>query len=286
MSYTYKNTNISNLIMTGGGSLSPKYTPFPGYAGSPSYETEKPLPFGVKQNNVEVSTLMTAKYVDLPVGQSVQYLVPSDYNAIRAVLEGGGGGGGGGGSCGVDGKTGPGSRNPSGYGGPGTNGGFVYISDTLIAGGTNIVYTVGNGGAAGGGAPDAGDLGQVAQQSPNKGGDGQAGQDSTITFFTSPTISYTVTANGGSGGIGGSGGKGGTPAAPQAVINYSQGSLYSTDGNQQVVSIPTNVNPISYKQSYSVSGFGGPDNNPGGPGTGSPGQGGQRGYIRLYLLKE
>jgi hypothetical protein len=281
MTYKFKGTNITDLITAAPGS-----TTLTGYSGFPPYQsnvysTERPLPFNMRQQQgttqVQVSNSMNAKFVEL--SGSGQYQVPSDYNVIRAVLEGGGGGGGGGASCGV---TGGGSRKTSGPGGRGRNGGFVYVSDTPINPGP-IAYSVGNGGAGGGGAPDGGNLDQTTEQSTNPGGDGQAGNTSTITFTTSGT-EYTVRANTGNGGQGGGPLTGGTPIVTPAPNNYTP--IISTDAEaQQISNIPANVNPISHLSAYSGYGSGGSDNNPG-PGQGSPGGAGMGGYIRLYLLKQ
>jgi hypothetical protein len=177
--------------------------------------------------------------------------------------------------------TGGGSRRASGPGGSGRNGGFVYVSDTVL--GSNVInFSVGNGGAGGGGAPDGGDLDQATPQSTNPGGDGQAGNVSTITFITGGSP-YTVTANAGNGGKGGGPATGGSPTVTQVTNPYTP--IYSTDGEQQTVSIPVNVNPSAYFVSYSGHGNGGADNNPG-PGQGDDGGTGMPGYIRLYLLKQ
>jgi hypothetical protein len=275
MSYTYKGTDISKLIVSGSSSIT-SYSGFPSYKPASTYSTERPLPFGISQSNVSVSNLMDASYIDLT--GSGTYTVPTDFNVFRAVLEGGGGGGGGGAGCGVNGGPVPNTRKPANAGASGANGGFVYISDTPITN-RNIIYNVGTAGSGGNGGSSKGKTDQATPQPTNPGNDGSPGNTSVITFDTN-SGTYTVTANAGTGGQGGDAtnpATNTTPAVTQTTINYQQTSLFNTDGNQQSTVIPTQINPISYVTTYSNGGGGGPETN--------AGQAGQAGYIRIYLLK-
>lgn len=274
MAYTYKGTDIKNLIVGGGSSLS-NYGQFPPYKPASTYSTERPLTFGVEQGGVDVLNIMDASYIELT--GSGTFTVPTDYNAFRAVLEGGGGGSGGGAGCGVNGTPNF-SRKPYSNGGDGANGGFVFISDTPITSRT-ITYNVGTGGTGGVKGPQGGDLKDATQQATNPGTPGTPGNVSIINFTTN-IGNYTATANAGTGGDAGDGnsGKSGTPAVTQVAINYQQSSLFNSDGNQQITPINSTINPLSYLLTRSNGADGG-----GQEANGTPGQ---PGYIRIYLLKD
>ncbi len=278
--YLFKGTDINNLIVTGGTAVN-NFAPSISYTPASPYSTERPLELGFKQNGTDISTIMNAKFIEYTTVNTVStYDVPTDYNSFRAVLEGGGGGGGGGGGCGWSGS--PQDRQSADPGAPGSNGGFVYVADTTFSNRT-ITYFVGAGGGAGGGGQSEGSPGQASSQPGQDGGPGQFGQRTYINF-TTPDANYTVLANAGARGNGGQGGPAPGNAnteAVQFVTNSYPSISFSTDGNQQATAIPSAINPISYKSTYSYLGNGGS----GGPGDGAPGGGGQRGYIRLYLLK-
>jgi hypothetical protein len=288
MNYTYKGTNINNLIVSGSSSLT-GYGGFPTYKSASTYSSERPLPFGISLENISVSNLMDASYIDLTSGTAT-LTVPSDYNSFRAVLEGGGGGGGAGSSCGINDAPGPGGdRNPSGNGGNGSNGGFAFVSYTPLTQ-RSIQYFVGNGGAGGDGAgansPGSYQNGNTDQNTGQATGTGQSGQNGNTSYitFTTSNGTFTVTANAGTGGNAAGGGDGGTPAVTQTTINYQQSELFSRDGNQQTATIPAAVNPILYLQNYSSRGTGSGESR-GGNKT-SPGTAGKPGFIRIYLLKD
>jgi hypothetical protein len=61
---------------------------------------------------------------------------------------------------------------------------------------------------------------------------------------------------------------------------------FNIDGNQQTTAIPGTINPLSYKSSYSLNAGGGNAGTQSDPGPGNSGGTGQRGFIRLYLLKD
>ena len=90
---------------------------------------------------------------------------------------------------------------------------------------------------------------------------------------------------------GGNGGQGGPNPGSSSTPGVEQlanpGSVtFNIDGNQQNTTIPANINPIEYKSSYSLNAGGGNAGTQANPGPGKSGGTGQRGYIRLYLLKD
>ena len=56
--YTYKGVNIDNLIQGTTNTTLTNYGGFPAYDSASSYSTERPLPFGITQEGIDVSTKM------------------------------------------------------------------------------------------------------------------------------------------------------------------------------------------------------------------------------------
>jgi hypothetical protein len=277
--FKYKDTPINDLIETGSTQLA-GFVPIAYTTASP-FSTERPLPFNYTQQTTQINSLMNAKVYDLPTTPG-QYQVPTNYTKIRAVLEGGGGGGGGGGGCGVSGSGQPQSRQGGDGGARGANGGFTFVTDTAITQ-RAITFVVGAGGTGGGGGSAKGTVGQTTSQPGDDGGDGGAGQTSYITINGT-----TLYANAGTGGNGGQGGPNpGSSSTPGVTQLQNPGSVtFNIDGNQQTTAIPGTINPLSYKSSYSLNAGGGNAGTQSDPGPGNSGGTGQRGFIRLYLLKD
>ena len=271
--YTYKGTDIQTLITTGTTALS-GYAGF-NYSPASSYSTERPLPLSIKQNEIDINGIMNSAYTDF--NAPAQYTLPSNYNAFRAVLEGGGGGGGGGGGCGVSGSGQPQSRQAGAGAAPGANGGFTFVSDTVLTTNRTINITVGSGGYGGAGGGNKGTVGQHTSQPGYDGSVGGSGTSSNISFTTNAP--YSVSTNAGPGGNNGQGGPAGYNATTPTVslVTNTYATPVHIDGYNQVSTIGTTINPTSYKSSYSYLGGGG--------GAGTTGAGGAGGYVRIYLLK-
>ena len=274
--YTYKGTDIQKLIVTGSTTLT-NYTGFTYGTNSVYNISDKPLPFSISQNGVDISTKMDAAYVDLPT-TGTSYTVPVDYNSIRAILEGGGGGGGGNGGCGYG--YGPGqasmNRHPGGSGAVAANGKYVYMSAINIDGSPRIItYAVGTGGGAGQNGPPGG--GSPLNDSPGtNGNDGGPGVESKIGFNLSGS-SYLISAAAGGGGQGGyAGSTKSNGASNTAIIAVTNTTSTVPPGIQLVNDIAPNINPASFLVNYSLGGINGET----ATSTGKPG------YIRLYLLRD
>ena len=166
--YTYKGTDITNLISGSTNTSLTNYQGFPSYDSASTYSTERPLPLNFLQSGVDISTKMNAEFIDFTTGTDVEYTIPSDYTTLRAILEGGGGGGGGNGGCGynINSGDGPIGRNSGSSGGAGGNGLFLYVSD--VSGISSFQYSVGTGGAGGANGTNDGDSNNSGQ-----GNDGQ-----------------------------------------------------------------------------------------------------------------
>jgi hypothetical protein len=279
--YSYKGSDISNLISSGTTSLT-NYSGFPSYIAT-NYSIEKPLPFNIFTPTEEVSTLMTAKvftdttfdpYSSNNPGQPAlggsSYTPPADFNMFRAVIIGGGGASGNGGACGFDGFTrfSGGSERAGGYG-----------NVTVVEGALNISgkfwYGAGQGGneVAGKAGPGAGVYGNGKD-----GGTGNYGGYSYLSYGNG-----IIYANGGEGGGGGKAGEIlGTINGCHAPVNLT---AISNTQPSAVVTIPpiiqpsptntvayftsSNIPPLQYGNVYGQ----------GGPGNGTPG------LIQIYLLK-
>jgi hypothetical protein len=271
--YTYKGQNIENLIVAGSTDVTNYNGLTYAAAANPNYTTERPLPFSITQQGIDISTIMDAKYVEFTTGSGT-YSIPSDFNGFRAVLEGGGGGSGGAGGGG----NGPlvGQQKNGGGGAGGLNGGFIYVSDVLLNSPIQISYTVGGGG--GGGADGASISPSTAVGKGTPGNAGGTGGSTNISFQT-----YSITAGGGGGGDYGNGGtstgnSGNIADSGNASIasssNYNPSAIVIVDTNNP---IPSNVNPLGYLVNRSL----------GGPTAGGPASGGGKpGYIRIYLLRD
>ena len=281
--FEYKGVDVQKLIVSGTSSLT-GFSPFT-YDVASNFATERPLPFNFEQGATDVSTLMDASFVEFITAGAASYDVPGDFNKIRAVLIGGGGGGGGGGGCGVSGSGESQSRQSGGPGGQGKHGGFVYLTDTVLSSGRTIQYLVGSGGQGGGGGQNVGNTGQVNSQPGQPGNPGGSGQVSRIIY--GPITVEAPTSNAAPGGPGGPGtdtpgggniNQGSNPTVPTSNI----GSNFLIDGDD-ATSIPGSINPIGYRSTYGNKGEGG-SRQPNG--DGDPGNDGQKGYIRIYLLKD
>ena len=262
--YTYKGANINNLTSGSTNTTLSGYGGFPSYDSATPFSTERPLPFGIKQQGTDVSTKMNAVYINYGAGSSGKYTVPSDFTHFRAILEGGGGGGGGAGGEGQP------SSNNGGGGRSGGDGEFLYVSDIPISQGTEITYSVGNGGQGGTNGSPATDLNEDDSAKGEPGSAGNVGGSTNIQFQT-----YQISAYGGSGGGGGNGGtstdKGDTDSNkdkndPASTYSTSSINPYTSDFTS------SNINKLGYLSSYSNGG-----------GQATDGQGG---YLRIYLLRE
>jgi hypothetical protein len=264
--YTYKGTDITNLISGSTNTSLTNYEGFPSYDSASTYSTERPLPLNFLQSGVDISTKMNAEFIDLTTGTDVEYTIPSDYTTLRAILEGGGGGGGGDGGCGynINSGDGPIGRNPGSSGGTGGNGLFLYVSD--VSGISSFQYSVGTGGAGGGDGNNGGDSNNSGQG--NDGQQGQTGNESIITFVSSGTT-YNIVAGGGNGGPSGRGGN----TTPTSSVNPSRAAINTPTTYAGPVAnvLSMNINPLGYLTNIS--------------GAGSKNTTGDPGYIRVYLLK-
>ena len=267
--YTYKGTDITNLISGSTITSLTGYTGFPSYDSASIYSTERPLPLNFLQNGIDISTKFNAEAIDFTAGQAGTYIVPPEYTKLRAILEGGGGGGGGNGGCGynINPADGPTGRNSGSSGGPGGNGLFLYVSD--ISGISSLQYSVGNGGN--GGASGAGyDPGPTPNSGQGQGGQqGGYGNESKITFVSSGTT-YNIVSKGGYGGPSGRAGN----TSPTTTVNPALVATYTptTYTGPVVNSTTPDINPLGYLTNISLAG--------GVTAAGKPG------YIRLYLLKD
>jgi hypothetical protein len=291
--YSYKGTDISNLIDSGTTELT-NYTGFPKYVAT-NYAVEKPLPFNITTPTGDVSQSMKAKFFTgttyapppdtplppfypnpnpPPVVGGTPYTPPIEggFTKFRAVLIGGGGGGGNGGSCGWSGSK----RHPGGGGRIGGYGGVTVVEGEIPFKG-KFWYSAGEGGNQTDGSKrlPPGIIGNGAN-----GGTGNFGKRSILTFYNNSGHQHFVYANGGEGGGGGHGGREDGPSPgcftpinvtnPQtpivAVINPP-----ITVASPEVAYFTSNTTPpLGYANVYGN----------GGPGTGSPG------LVQIYLLKD
>lgn len=273
--FSYKGVDISNLIITGTSSIS-GFTGFPNYSPATAYSYERPIPFGIQVNNVEVANQMNSKYIEYNTAQVTTYSLPASYDSIRAIIAGGGGGGGGRGGCGYDLQER--QRTSGAYGNDGGDGIYTYLSNEINLVSSTINLKVGGGGEGGN---NGGDADEKDSSSGGNGNSGDPGQESYIRITTT-NGTYTVYANGGSGGSGGGGGNANTPDNNNEYNATKPGTSFTNNLSNvlsvnTVASIPSNLNPVNYLTNISAGG----EKKSGG----TPPTNGKPGYIRLYLLK-
>ena len=261
MNYTYKDISC-NQITTGVSEESIYYRGF--YFTNTGYNNSKPLYFGYKVNDLSISNVCTAAYIN--VTDSSIVAIPSGVKHMRFTGIGGGGGAGGRGGRARLVMSEP-STAYGGIGGPGGNSKYGYVNEISIGSATNVNIVIGAGGN--GGAMGANDNTADSDDRATASAGDPGGPGGSTYFNLSGTTIYC--SNGGSGGNGGNGGS--VRDAPGANISDP-----GNDGNTGASGICPDSNNGPW---YSVTGpgKGGPKEN---KDIGNPGLKGWAQIIWLY----
>jgi hypothetical protein len=288
MSYFFKSTNINQIIEP--GSINVGGNEFIGFPNSVStnFPILRPLSFGFKRNNVDISTYCTAKstmYYDtfstsgFTTKYSINITSPANAKYISTICigpGGGGGGGGGGGSGDVGSGTGPGGReqNRGSDGGIGGHGAYSAIGVYPINSMSKITIKVGLGGVGGlrGNDSNGGGAG-------NEGGQGSLGNESSVEV-DDVIICRAPSGNAGMGGGGGD--RNGDDTNTAGIGNVGIGTFASGGAYTTAYYNSMNHPYLGYKSEYGQGGTGGSGSND----DGTAGGKGQDGCVQIIFLYE